>query len=128
MSEYLSHVHQDLGLYVPEPPQMLSAFFSEPEIPLPCRTEDPTVYQLYTQSYVTFGRVSHYEQLLSFHKSYLERWLELLEKLMKQDGPLPPTWRHYIAIMAGSRFHSGMHSFTPAIYVQAYFIVRLFLV
>eukprot|EP01138_Halocafeteria_seosinensis_P016342 gb/GECG01016673.1/.p1 GENE.gb/GECG01016673.1/~~gb/GECG01016673.1/.p1 ORF type:complete len:733 (+),score=88.35 gb/GECG01016673.1/:1-2199(+) len=105
MSEYLSHVHHDLGLSVPEPPSTLSKFFTEPEIPLPCRTEDRMVHQLYVKSYLTFGRVSHYEQLLSFHKSYLERWINILNALMRQDGPLPRSWRHYIAAMAGSRFH-----------------------
>lgn len=50
-------------------------------------------------TFVHTGRVGNLVRLLSWHPSYLERFLTLLDVVMDEPGALLPHWRHYIAIL-----------------------------
>lgn len=50
-------------------------------------------------TFVHTGRVGNLVRLLSWHPSYLERFLTLLDVIMDEPGALLPHWRHYIAIL-----------------------------
>jgi sestrin len=42
-------------------------------------------------------------KVIAFHPKYFEHYIKTHRYLMYDDGPLPFTWRHYLAIMAASR-------------------------
>ena len=48
---------------------------------------------------------SKLDVIFGMHPTYLESELESHRCLMLEEGPLPPTWRNYIAIMAASRYN-----------------------
>ena len=50
-----------------------------------------------------FGRVSHFMQVLGMHPSYLELFSTTVHHVMYAPGPLPRTWRAYLAAMAGAQ-------------------------
>jgi len=43
--------------------------------------------------------LEHMFQVMSYHPKYLECFIRIQQYLMYGDGPLPFTYRHYIAIM-----------------------------
>ena len=45
------------------------------------------------------------EAAFGMHPRYFESELTTYRRLMTESGPLPATWRHYIAIMAASRYN-----------------------
>uniref|UniRef100_A0A7S4JJV8 Uncharacterized protein n=1 Tax=Paramoeba aestuarina TaxID=180227 RepID=A0A7S4JJV8_9EUKA len=49
------------------------------------------------------GRFCHLDQILIWHPSYLQAWTRTSTALMRMSGPLPVSWRSYIALLAGSR-------------------------
>ena len=48
---------------------------------------------------------SKLNSIFGMHPTYLESELESHRRLMLDEGPLPPAWRNYIAIMAASRYN-----------------------
>jgi len=48
---------------------------------------------------------SKLDSIFGMHPKYFESQLESHKCLMLGEGPLPPTWRNYIAIMAASRYN-----------------------
>lgn len=49
--------------------------------------------------------LEHVFQVMSYHPTYLECFMRIQQYLMYGDGPLPFSYRHYIAIMAAARHH-----------------------
>lgn len=45
----------------------------------------------------------HVTKVIAYHPKYFEHYIKTHRYLMYDDGPLPFTWRHYLAIMAASR-------------------------
>ena len=45
------------------------------------------------------------DAMFGMHPRYFESELTTYRRLMTESGPLPATWRHYIAIMAASRYN-----------------------
>ena len=43
--------------------------------------------------------LEHVFQVMSYHSKYLECFMRVQQYLMYADGPLPFSYRHYIAIM-----------------------------
>jgi len=43
--------------------------------------------------------LEHVFQVMSYHPKYLECFMRMQQYLMYGDGPLPFSYRHYIAIM-----------------------------
>ena len=50
------------------------------------------------------GRLSHLDVLLTLQPELGKRLADSMEALMTSEGPLPVTWRHFIAIMGASRY------------------------
>lgn len=88
-----------------------SLFFGEDDaLPIPCHSQ-PDVQEMYLKEFFDSCRVSHLCRVVAHHPSYLRRSLDLQHFLMRGEGPLPPAWRHFIAIMACSQ-HDGAYVFT----------------
>jgi len=52
-----------------------------------------------SEAFLSSGRIDHAIQLMAYHEDYLEVFLRTHHFLLRGDGPLPFTYRHYIAIM-----------------------------
>lgn len=57
---------------------------------------------LYVDAFLQNNRLDHVTQLVGFHPSYLECFLRTQQFLLREDGPLPFDYRHFIAIMVCS--------------------------
>ena len=58
--------------------------------------------------------LEHMFQVMSYHPKYLECFMRIQQYLMYGDGPLPFSYRHYIAIMVGARFLTNDFLFLAA--------------
>lgn len=45
----------------------------------------------------------HVTKVIAYHPKYFEHYIKTHRYLMYDDGPLPYTWRHYLAIIAAAR-------------------------
>lgn len=61
------------------------------------------VRRLFEWSFVVYGRVSNLAHVLAYHPSYLECFLKRIDTLLYEEGPLPVTWRCFIAVIASAR-------------------------
>ena len=50
------------------------------------------------------GRIGHLEWAMQCHPYFIRLFSNTMEALMNSEGPLPPAWRNYIAILAASRY------------------------
>ncbi|CAE7259639.1 unnamed protein product, partial [Symbiodinium sp. KB8] len=98
---FLDHVEEDLGIPLPAIPAP-SAFAPRAVVPHP-HSSTGAVAELFEASFVRFGRVSHFMQVLGMHPSYLELFSTTVHHVMYAPGPLPRTWRAYLAAMAGAQ-------------------------
>lgn len=55
--------------------------------------------ELYKEMFFHDGRCSHMVQLIMCFPDFLESFIRTLHLIMRCDGPLPLTWRSYVAIM-----------------------------
>lgn len=56
-------------------------------------------YDLLVTAFLQNNRLENLFQVMAYHPQYLECFLRTQQYLMRGDGPLPFTYRHYIAIM-----------------------------
>lgn len=82
--------------------------------------KDEEITELFREAFLRTGRVSHFVQLLGWHKCYLKLLHRSFNSIMVQDGPLPLPWRSYIALMAASELRCNY----IADLQQYYFIVN----
>ncbi|KAF4323524.1 hypothetical protein BBI17_002513 [Phytophthora kernoviae] len=64
--------------------------------------EDEELLTLFRESFLRTGRVTHFVQILAWHRSYLALFDRSLAAVMQRDGTLPLQWRSYIAVMGAS--------------------------
>lgn len=81
---------------------------------------DDELSALFRRSFFLTGRVSHFVQLLAWHKSYLSLFQDSVSSIMLRDGPLPLDWRNYIGGMAASELRCHYLADTS----QYYFLVN----
>lgn len=55
--------------------------------------------------FLSTGRTSHIDLLMAWHPTFLTQFTNCIHHLMDDNGPLPHTWRNYLAIMAAARHH-----------------------
>ncbi|KAL5011045.1 hypothetical protein ScPMuIL_013350 [Solemya velum] len=77
-------------------------FIPENEV-MPVNTTEDQTQMLYVDAFLQNNRLDHVTQLVGFHPSYLECFLRTQQFLLREDGPLPFDYRHFIAIMAAGR-------------------------
>lgn len=70
---------------------------------VPVETTDEETKALFVEAFIANNRLDYSTQLMGYHRKYLECFLKTQNHLMRADGPLPFTFRHYIAIMAAGR-------------------------
>ncbi|RYG40863.1 hypothetical protein EON68_03725, partial [archaeon] len=64
---------------------------------------DPTSQRVFERAFLLFGRVSNLTHVLAAHPSYIDCFLSTFNTLLNEEGPLPVTWRCFIALMAAAR-------------------------
>lgn len=77
-----------------------------PNLSSPAIIPSPSLSELFEDLFLNTGRVSHIDQLLGWHPSFLSAFSRSMQVIMDEDGPLPQTWRRYIACLAASRHHN----------------------
>ncbi|XP_050295323.1 sestrin homolog isoform X2 [Anthonomus grandis grandis] len=60
-------------------------------------------HTLFVDAFLQNNRLDHVSQVMGYHPSYLEKFLQTQNFILSRDGPLPFDYRHYIAIMAAGR-------------------------
>eukprot|EP01113_Clastostelium_recurvatum_P007320 TRINITY_DN13403_c0_g1_i1.p1 TRINITY_DN13403_c0_g1~~TRINITY_DN13403_c0_g1_i1.p1 ORF type:complete len:643 (-),score=168.17 TRINITY_DN13403_c0_g1_i1:22-1950(-) len=93
---------------VPVPPcrSPASAFQTADEqnaIDATSSTISPVTLQLFQETFVRTGRVTHIARLTGWHPEYYERSFASLQRVMREPGPLRFHERNYIVILAASR-------------------------
>lgn len=73
---------------------------------IPLVTDDEPQSTLFKASWLNTGRITHLNRIIAWHPTFLEKWTETFDFLLRADGPLPFVWRHYIALIAAARFKS----------------------
>lgn len=53
-------------------------------------------------TFFSISRVPHYEIIMGHFPEYLSRHFQLMNSIFILDGPLPLTWRYYIAYIAAA--------------------------
>ncbi len=61
--------------------------------------EDEEIKQIYIDVFLESGRVSNLTRVLALHPSYFVKYYTTFNFIMRDDGPLSPDWRNYIAIL-----------------------------
>lgn len=54
---------------------------------------------VFIESFLQNNRLEHLHQVMGYHPQYLEAFVKTQNYLLREDGPLPFPYRHYIAIM-----------------------------
>lgn len=80
-----------------------SRFVPEAEL-VPPSPGDEQVRHLFEDVFASSGRLTHLDRVLGWHPTFLRAFTRTMSFVMREDGPLPATWRHYLAIMASSRY------------------------
>jgi len=62
-------------------------------------------HDLYADAFLQTNRLDHVSQVMGYHPKYLEKFMNTQNYILRGDGPLPYSHRHYIAIMAAGRHH-----------------------
>ncbi|TMW58077.1 hypothetical protein Poli38472_013551 [Pythium oligandrum] len=80
----------------------VSYFVDNKDVECVEESSDEELDALFYNAFLRTGRVSHFIQLLGWHKSYLQLFQNSFMSIMIRDGALPMPWRNYIALMAAS--------------------------
>jgi len=99
------HRTKAAGYQVKEEDDVVSIFFP-PEDIVPIDTEDEVLLRIFRDRFLMTGRVSHLARILAWHPGYLERFSKTIDFIMRDSGPLPLSWRNYLAILGASRHRS----------------------
>ncbi|KAJ0407860.1 hypothetical protein ATCC90586_007206 [Pythium insidiosum] len=126
MREAFAAIREDIDRMWPEltpdvrAGQRVSYFIDNKHIESVVSNDDDEINALFCQTFLRTGRVSHFVQLLAWHKSYLALHQSSIVSIMMRDGALPLPWRSYIALMASSELRCNYLSDLQ----QYYFIVN----
>ena len=71
---------------------------------------------VFIESFLQINRLEHLHQVMGYHPQYLEAFVKTQNYLLREDGPLPFHYRHYIAIMVSGAFHSGSVSLAQSLF------------
>jgi sestrin len=83
---------------VPRPSKMFR------ESVLPITTDQEPQSSIFKASFLNTGRVTHMCRIMAWHPTFLEKFTEAYDFLLRAEGPLPFSWRHYLAIVSAARF------------------------
>lgn len=70
---------------------------------VPADTQSEEKQMVFIESFLQNNRLEHIHQVMGYHPTYLEAFIKTQNYLIRDDGPLPFIYRHYIAIMASAR-------------------------
>ncbi|KAK6986235.1 sestrin-1-like isoform X3 [Biomphalaria glabrata] len=62
-------------------------------------------HSVFMDAFIQNNRLDHVSQVMGYHPDYLRNFLTTQNYLLREDGPLPYDYRHYIAIIAAARHH-----------------------
>jgi hypothetical protein len=69
--------------------------------------EGGQVRALFRAQFLGSGRLSYLDRVLSFRPDYAEVFHTCQVVIMREQGPLPVVWRHYVALIAAARHRSA---------------------
>lgn len=99
--QLISHLEQN-GITIPQSITIPSTFIRK-SLFQPVNTTDKTYKKIFVDLFLTTGRVSHLSRVMSIHPTYFEKFWATFAFVMTEPGPLPLSWRNYIAILASVR-------------------------
>eukprot|EP00954_Amorphochlora_amoebiformis_P013478 1058607-Amorphochlora_amoeboformis.AAC.3 len=79
-----------------------TSFYVSQKSLVPITPENEHLRQMFEDIFASRGRLSHLDQILAWHPSYLEAFTYTTEFLMHEEGELPLHVRNYLAIMGSS--------------------------
>lgn len=62
-------------------------------------TRNEKLKKIFQEYFMEDGRVPNWIRVMGFFPDFVELWNTTLNFIMKENGPLPYTWRNYIAIL-----------------------------
>lgn len=65
------------------------------------------VRALFRAQFLGSGRLSYLDRVLSFRPDYAQVFHTCQVVIMREQGPLPVVWRHYVALIAAARHRSA---------------------
>jgi len=86
------------------PAKKLPSYFFAPDTFLPINTDREPMTNIFKNSFLYSGRVSHLEQLIAWHPSFYQKFVDTNKYIMQAPGPVSLPWRNYIAILAVSKY------------------------
>ncbi|CAG5121628.1 unnamed protein product [Candidula unifasciata] len=72
---------------------------------VPADTEDEQTHAVFTDAFIQNHRLDHVSQVMGYHPDYLRNFHTTQNFILREDGPLPYDYRHYIAIIASARHY-----------------------
>lgn len=87
----------------PESTPIISSFF--PRNDFPSLDALPSMQEHLEDTFIRFGRIANLTQLFLLLPEFFVVFSRTLGTIMRDDGPIPVTWRHYLAILAASRYN-----------------------
>ncbi|XP_070182129.1 sestrin-1-like isoform X1 [Littorina saxatilis] len=69
----------------------------------PADTTNEDKQMVFIESFLQNNRLENLHQVMGYHPRYLEAFVKTQNYLLRDDGPLPFPYRHYIALMAAAR-------------------------
>lgn len=72
-------------------------------VPFPPATLASEEGETFETCFLAEGHVSNLAKVLAWHPRYLKPLAQAQSVIMRDDGPLPVPWRHYVALCASSR-------------------------
>uniref|UniRef100_A0A2C9JWA9 Sestrin n=1 Tax=Biomphalaria glabrata TaxID=6526 RepID=A0A2C9JWA9_BIOGL len=92
-------------LKVPEPINVGPSHFIPSSEIIPSNIADEQTHSVFMDAFIQNNRLDHVSQVMGYHPDYLRNFLTTQNYLLREDGPLPYDYRHYIAIIAAARHH-----------------------
>ncbi|KAI3649805.1 hypothetical protein MP228_005437 [Amoeboaphelidium protococcarum] len=101
-TQYIAHL-RECGLIIPKPVHNSPSFFIPESKLVPLDVNNTIQRDIMEQAFLTNGRLSNVYRVLVYFPDYLEKFMASFNQILRLQGPLPRSWRNYIAIMAASQ-------------------------
>ncbi|CAH1798599.1 unnamed protein product [Owenia fusiformis] len=98
---------QDRGLKIPRRCAHGPSDFIPQHDVIPVDTDVEETRTLYEEAFLQNNRLENCLHVMGLHPQYLDCFLKTQNYILKEDGPLPYDYRHYIAMMAAGRHQSS---------------------
>eukprot|EP00741_Cyanophora_paradoxa_P016244 tig00000197_g15683.t1 len=98
----LDFARDELDLPLPAPRESVSRYIPHSEV-IPIDARGDVAQSIFEKTFNETGLVSHFERVMAYLPPIYEAFNATFSYVMRGPGPLPVTWRHYIAVLASAR-------------------------